>query len=216
MAYLTLALQGASTALGVVGALHKGETEAYRAQTEAEMRARNADAQAEADEFNSKVARQLADYEHFKAKGDVADFRRSQNKQAAQSRAVFAASGLALEGSPLMVDEMIFQEIDFGASRIAAAAGVVSTRYRNQAQLLDLSARRNRETAVFAREAGKTSAENIRSGSFIDAIGTGIRGFADVSKTLSGMPGGWSGTTPGFTPYQRGTDGPLVINRYGR
>lgn len=206
MSYMTLALQGASTALGVIGALRQGESDAYATSVAAQSKAMGLEAQAEADSFNAKVSRQMAEAELQRAAGEAGDYRRTQGARAASRRALTGASGLALEGSPLLADESIFQEIDFGASRIGYAGDVAAARLRTQGDLLDLSATRNLESANFARTAGEASARNIKSSSYLKAFGAGVTGLTGITSTLSTGGGGWA------TPAQSKVGKPLSLN----
>lgn len=191
MSFLTFALQGMSTALGVMGALEQGESDALAAIIRGEGQARQFDAQADADLFNSKVALQLAESERERATAQAIDFRRSEGSKAASRRARVAAGNLAMEGSPLMVDESIWQEIEFGTQRISYAGQLASTRLTNEAKLLQESARNNRESARFSRQAGEISASNIRRASKINAVGAGIKGLTGFADTLSTRGADW-------------------------
>ena len=164
MAFLTLAAQGASLATGMIGAKMEGDNLAsqYRAR-------------AEADDFNAKVAQQMAGAEKERAEASASDFRRAQKARLANARAKQAASGLSLEGSPLLVDEATFQEIEFGAARIAHQGQLASTRLENESLLLTQKAKADRMSAGFASRAGT-----------IGAIGAGARGFANIGLTLAG------------------------------
>lgn len=192
---LTLGIQGAGTSLGVLSALRSGDADAYSTRVKAENFARSAEARAEGDTFNAAASRQLATSELQRAGAGAEDFRRLQGSRLASRRAVTAASGLAMEGSPLMVDESIFQNIDFGAGRLGFEGDINASRLRNQASLLDFSATRERESAGFARTAGEAAASSIKSASLINALGAGLKGGAGIMQTLSTRGGpGW-GTT---------------------
>jgi len=187
MAFLTLAAQGASLATGVMGSIYEGRIAAQQAQVQAENTARIAEAKAEADEFNAKVAEQLAGVEKDRATAGASDFRRAQMARLASSRAKQAASGFSLEGSPLLVDESIFSEIELGAARLGHAGDVAATRLRNESTLLRRSAVHGRDTAIFAREAGAQSASNITSASLLRAAGAGAKGLSNIGLTLAGQ-----------------------------
>lgn len=182
----TLGLQGFGTSLGIFGALRKGSSDELNARIKAVSEERTSLARADADSFNAKVAGQLAVSEEQKTAADVADYRRVQSAKAAGARAVRAKSGLALEGSPLLVDENIFKEIDFGVQRIVNAGATNVTRLRNQETLLGVSAENNRRTASFARAAGAAGVSNIRDATGLTAAAVGLRGAADIYKTLLG------------------------------
>lgn len=182
MTWATMAMQGASTAMGVFGSLYKGQSDAYNARVESEAKARSAEAQAEADTFNAKVYRQIAESETDRHAAEAIDYRRNQSANVAKLRAKQAGSGLAMSGSPLMIDETIFQEIEFSTNRIAYAGQVTRTRMENQAALFDLSAIRNKDTATFARAAGKASSDNIITSSYINALTETAKGFNATLK----------------------------------
>lgn len=187
MTYATMAMQGVSTAMNVFGSLYSGQANAYNAKVESEAKARQAEAQAEADTFNAKVYRQVAQSETERAAAEATDYRRTQSGNVAKLRAKQAGSGFALSGSPLMIDEAVFQEIEFSTNRLAYAGQLARVRYENQADLLDVSASRNIDTAKFARETGAISADNIITGSYISAAAAGAKGFNDALKGYAPM-----------------------------
>ena len=205
MTYATMALQGVGTAMSVFGSLYKGNVDSYNARVEAEAKARSAEAQAEADTFNAKVFRQVAESETDRAAAEATDYRRTNKAKLAQLRAKQASSGLAMSGSPLMVDETVFSEIEFSTNRIAYAGQVIRTRYENQAALLDLSATRNLDTAKFARQVGETNAENIKTGSYINAIIAGAQGANNTLK-------GYSSLSTRAAPASSGNSTPFYIS----
>lgn len=194
---LTLGLQGLSTSLGIGGAFQRGSADEANAIIKYTGDERAAEARAETDAFNAKVARQLADSTEQQGKANAADYRRTQGAKAASAVAIRAASGLALEGSPLMVGREIFEEIDFGSSRIGFAARQSATRLRNQGTLLDVSAENNRRTAEFAKKARDISVSNIRKATRYNAAAAGVRGAATMFDTLSTRgASGWGPKTP--------------------
>jgi hypothetical protein len=202
---MTMGLQGLGTGFNIFGALQSGKSQATSALIQTEASARASEARADADRFNAKVADQMAVSAEQQATATAADYRRIQGSKLASRRAVAAASGVALEGSPLMIDNSIFQQIEFGASRISYAGSVQATRARNQGTLLRVSAENTDRSADFARQAGQISADNIMDASYIKAIGAGITGLGELSKTMDKMGtlstsggGGWesSNTSP--------------------
>ena len=207
MSYLTLAAQGASTALGIVGALATGQSAAYNAAAKAESDARVYSAHADADAFNAKVARQLAGSERQRSFADAFDYRRVQTAKFEYRRAVQSGGGLdMLEGSPLLVNDKIFEAVDFGAQRIAAQGQIAYTRYTNQAELLDVSSVNFRTSADAAREAGKASVRNINFATGISAASAGAKGSYDMYNTLVGSKGSaWDNYVNKPTPRVSGT-----------
>lgn len=147
----------------VAGALTEGRTEAF-----------NAEERARVDRFNALVAEQEAKSEMDATRADASDFRKAQSARMAASRAREAASGFALEGSPLLVDEATLSEIEFGVSRIMHAGQVKSTRLKTQASLLRRSAETEKINAKLAKRAG-----------IIGAIGAGARGAVGYYQSLA-------------------------------
>jgi len=175
--------------MGIIGALSAGDAAAFNAQTEAENRARSAEAAADAAIFNSKVAGQLAKSEEDRAAANAADYRRGGSAKLASNRARVADTGLAAEGSPLMIDENIFKMIDFGATRIGFAGMLAATRLRNQQDLLETEAENSKATAAYARVAGAASVENIKSAARMNAATAGLKGATNIYQSILGKGG---------------------------
>lgn len=152
-----------SIGTGVAGALAEGRAEAF-----------NAEERARVDRFNALVAEQEAKSEMDATRADASDFRKAQSARVAASRARQAASGFALEGSPLLVDEATLSEIEFGVSRIVHAGQVKSTRLKTQASLLRRSAETEDINAKLAKRAG-----------VINAFGTAARGVAGFYQSAA-------------------------------
>src|SRR3990167_8504990 len=150
---------------GVAGAKLEGEVNAYNYEEKAKI-----------DRFNALVAEQEAKSEMDSTRADVSDFRRIQSARVASSRARQAASGFALEGSPLLVDEAALTEIEFGVSRLIHAGQVKATRLKTQSQLLKRSADVSDVNAKSARRAGTLA-----------AFGAAASGTASYYKTLATM-----------------------------
>ena len=207
MSFATAAAQGVSVATGLMAgqtgahaARYQGAVDANTALINSENAARSSEARAAADRFNAAVSEQLAESETERAGAEATDFRRAQSARQASSRARLAASGLALEGSPLMVDENIFSEIEFGAARLVHAGQVTATRLRNQATLLRRSADFDTETAINTREAGRKTAQWAVEGGEIRADAARLAGFGNAANsltapyrasTLTGRGAGW-------------------------
>src|SRR3546814_3042825 len=75
-------------------------------------------AQANAAEFNADMAQQQAERERQIAARDADDYRRSNSRLLATSRARRAGSGVTSQGSPLLVDETTAAEIDRKSTRL--------------------------------------------------------------------------------------------------
>lgn len=185
MTYAALAAQGVSTALQAYGAMHQGQAASYAARVEAESRARAAEAQAESDSFNAKVYRQLAESETKRHQAQSIDFQRTQRGNMASLRTKQVSSGFAMEGSPMLINESIFQEVEFARDRMSYASRLAEARFNNQAELLDFSAQRHIDSAKFARVTGDASATNAWTSGIIGAISAGARGLTESYKTLS-------------------------------
>ena len=191
---VSIAAGGASIFSGLMGgrtgaaaARYQGAVDANMALISAENTARTLEAKAEADLFNAEVAEQMAGSETHRAGAEASDFRRAESARLSSSRARQAASGFELEGSPLMVDENIFTQAEFGAQRVAHAGQVTSTRLRNEAKLLRRSSLLGRESAWRAREAGKQTAEYAVQGGDIRGGAASIAGYGDAAKSAAAM-----------------------------
>lgn len=124
---------------------------------EGEINARNYEASADADEFNAKVAGQLARNAKVVAGAEASDFRRLQGARLSSNRAMQASSGLAMEGSPMLVDRAAFAEIELGSARLEHAGDVDFFRYLTEQALLERSAKNDRASAVLARKSAQIS-----------------------------------------------------------
>lgn len=207
MAFMTQAALGANLVAGIYGAnldasgyrqageiaaagqRYQGAVNANQILVNAENQARAADAQAQSDEFEANLADQFSERATAEAAEKAHDYRRVLQGKLAGARAERAASGLALEGSPMLVDENTFAQIEFGVSRIVSTGMTESLRFRDQAGLLRDQAERGRATARFAREAGRQGAEYAVRGGDIAAAGSLSTGYA---KASSAMSSGWS------------------------
>jgi hypothetical protein len=204
----------ATGAMKAHAARYEGAVAANRALVEAENQARMAEARAEADLFNSKVSDQMAGSETERAGAEANDFRKAQSARIASSRAQRAASGLALEGSPLMVDEAVFTEVEYGAQRLVHAGQVTATRLNNQGRLLRRSSGFDRETARtvrlaardtarYSQEAGELVARGAKVGADFGAAGARIAGIGDAARSFSSMGSSLMGK-PGETLLNSG------------
>jgi hypothetical protein len=118
-----------------------------------------ADAQAEAAEFNARVREIEAQSERDVAGAKAEDFRRQEGRKRATAIAQTAASGVTLEGTPLLVDEAIVNEIELGANRVTHQGDVRATGLENQAEL------------------DRSKAKNFRKAGSINAGATLLSGF---------------------------------------
>jgi len=186
-------LNGLSTGLGIMGSLSEGQSTAQRLSIEYDNRAAGFDAQADADIFNAKVARQMMESDRQRTTAEINDYRRVNRAKMASRRAMFGKSNLVLEGSPLLVDESIFQEMEFGQSRLAFAGMTNRARFETQAQLLDHSAAVHKRNAAATRAAKPYALDSVRTAATINAIGAGVSGVSkSMYYTLSSMQNPWS------------------------
>jgi hypothetical protein len=118
-----------------------------------------ADAQAEAAEYNAKMREIEAASERDTAEAKAEDFRRQEGRKRATAIAQTAASGVTLEGTPLLVDEAIVSEIELGANRLSHQGDTRATGLENQAEL------------------DRTKAKNYRKAGSINAGATLLSGF---------------------------------------
>jgi hypothetical protein len=110
-----------------------------------------ADAEAEAAEYNARVNDQKAIQEKQAAEARSEDFTRRENTKKASAIADLGGSGIQLAGTPLMLLSDIEQEIVLGAEREGNIGATRATGYQNTATL-------DRMKAKNARKAGSLAA----------------------------------------------------------
>lgn len=110
-----------------------------------------ADAQADAAEYNAEVAEIEAASERSSAAAEAEDIRRSEGRKRSTALAQRGGSGVALTGTPLLIDADILGEIDLSSARIGHAGQLRATSLENQATL-------DRMQASNYRKAGSISA----------------------------------------------------------
>lgn len=106
-----------------------------------------AKAAASADEYNARAAEMTARAEREAADEEARDTRRKLMGRRASSIADRGASGVALAGTPLMVDENVMQEIELDVARTAHRGATKATSLENQATLDRMSAANRRRAA---------------------------------------------------------------------
>ncbi len=111
-------------------------------------------AEANAAEFNADMAQQQAERERQIADREAKDYRRSQSRLLAASRARRAGSGVTSQGSPLLVDEATAAEIELGAQDILSSGANKAYGYQSEAAL------------------SRARASSARTGSYLKAGGT--------------------------------------------
>lgn len=206
MSFLVNMALGANLINGLYGAhyqseaaLEMGQARANEILISSENQARIAEGQAQTDQFNAKLAEQLAGSETDQAASQAHDYRRTYAAKLANSRATFAASGLALEGSPLMVDENAMATIEYGASRIAANGMLRASRLRNQAKLLRGQSARDLASARYARSAGDIARQSALAAGQIGSDSATFAGWgqffntsARIGSSLAGKQVTWA------------------------
>lgn len=189
------------------GASFQGEANAFNAELEGENAARQYEAEAAADTFNAKVAKNLARNVRSVGRADAADYIRLQRARIATSRANFGKSNLALEGSPMLVDSATLAAAELGRIRIIVNAENQGTGLEDQAALLKVEAANAGQNAAIARQAGGLNARLARAAADINikaanlnarsarlgaktasaqATATRIAGFAGAANTIAG------------------------------
>jgi hypothetical protein len=123
----------AGSALSAVGALQQSK------------------ATAAASTFNAQQADKAAKAERDAAAAEAEDKRRNLMNQRASSIAARGASGVALAGTPLMVDENVLGAIELDVARVGQRGEARAVQYENQAKL-------DRATARNAKRAGPLAA----------------------------------------------------------
>lgn len=108
-------------------------------------------AQAASAEYNAKVSDEQAKAARDAAAVEAEDRRRAGMDQRASAIAARGASGIALAGTPLLVDEDILGRIELDAARTRHAGEAKAVQNENQARL-------DRFTASNYRAAGPLSA----------------------------------------------------------
>lgn len=108
-------------------------------------------ATAAAADYNAKAGELAAKAERDAGAAEAEDRRRKLMGQRATSIAARGASGVALAGTPLMVDEDILGEIELDVARVGQKAEARATQLENQSRL-------DRMTARNARKAGPLAA----------------------------------------------------------
>jgi hypothetical protein len=137
----------AATVAGVGGAVLSG-IGAYQQNKAAQQSA----------EFNAKQEEQAAIADRDAADAEAQDRRRRGSAARATALAERGASGIALAGTPLLVDEDIIGEIELDAARVKHRGEVSAIRRQNQASL-------DRSTARgYSRAAGISAGASLLGG----------------------------------------------------
>ena len=86
-------------------------------------------------DYQAQLAGRQAERERQIAERDSEEFRRRERKRLASFRARRAASGIAMRGSPLLVDDELVEEIEFGAATIRDTGQTKASNLEAQARL---------------------------------------------------------------------------------
>lgn len=87
-----------------------------------------------AAEFNARMAERQAERERQIAESDANNYRRKQMKQLASARALRATSGVSMEGSPLLVEDTMIEDIEINAETIRRGGQAKAGDFVAQAQ----------------------------------------------------------------------------------
>jgi hypothetical protein len=133
-------------------------SEMFNILLDAENVARGFEADSVASEFNARVANQMARNSISVADAEARDYRLRGNAAVESQRAQQAGSGFMMEGSPMLVQEVLFSEVELGTARLKHAGEVEATRLRTEGELLQYSAGIDKQSANIAREMSKINA----------------------------------------------------------
>lgn len=171
--------------LGTIAGIAAAQTSAAAAKFEGQVAAANAKFEAKAYNFNAKVAEQQAKNTRDVARAEGKDFARAGSAALAGRRAKVAASGVvSSKGSPLMVDEAVLTEIEFGRQRILNKGEIIATRQRSEAALLRAQAKQATQNATLARQGASISAQAAQIGAY-SAVAQGAVGIGNTIANSS-------------------------------
>lgn len=161
-----------ATGYDLQGIALKTGSNIFNALVSGEIDAINYEARAEAAEFNANVAEQVGRSEKSASYAEAGDFSRIQGARLASNRAERAASGIvSTEGSPLLIDDAIFSEIEIGTARIEHQGDVAFFKGLTEARLLRHEAANDRLSAKIARRTSKIEADYSRQAGEIERKG---------------------------------------------
>lgn len=115
----------------------------------------------------SDLLRQQADRERKQAEADADEFRRRQSRLLATQRAGFGASGVAFEGTPLLVGADTAGEIELQAQKILAGGLSEASALETEANFARTSGRQA-STAGFVGAGASLLSGAARSASFFE------------------------------------------------
>jgi hypothetical protein len=129
---------------------------------DAENTARAFEADATEGEFNARVAQQMARNSIQVADAEARDYRLRGNAAIESQAALQAGSGFMLEGSPMLVQDVLFGEVELGTARLRHAGEVEATRYENEAELFQFGSVVSTLNADTARAVGNINAGYVK------------------------------------------------------
>lgn len=124
-------------------------------------------AQANAANYNAKALNAKARQEREAAGAEASDFRRAESRKLASTRAARGASGVTMEGSPLMVDDATIREIALGASRLKYRGDVNAARLRDEASLEKMRGKAAKTESYFKAGSSLLTSAGSTAGMFI-------------------------------------------------
>jgi hypothetical protein len=154
---------------------------------DAENTAMAFEADATEGEFNARVALQMARNAIEVADAEARDYRLRGNAAIESQAALQAGSGFMLQGSPMLVQDVLFGEVELGAARLKHAGEVEATRLRNESELLTYSATVSTINAKTAREVAKINAGYVKEAGKIRldaAFLSGDRSLLNLESSL--------------------------------
>ena len=158
--------------LAVVGAVAAGAgVQAYGQYQQGKQAQSQAKAQAAINLFNSKVAKRQAEAEATAARFESKQAKKRAKALKGRQRALIGASGVEVEGSPLLVQEDTAAELATEVANIRVTGQRRVKRFESQS-ILDISA----ASAAKARARGFGQAADIGAGATI-LQGAGQAGF---------------------------------------
>lgn len=160
----SLIMAAASTAYGITTSIQNAKAQAEMQQAQAKLRSDNLRQQAAQEEQN-QLQRSLVE-------------RRQNARRLAAAETQYAASGVSLEGTPTLALERMSEEQELETVMQEAASG-----QKRQLWLTD---------AANTELMGNAGADMTERAGYINAIGTGLSGAADM---------GWKG----YTLHSKGT-----------
>ena len=128
---------------------------AFGERGEAEQTAQAQEFAARAELFNSSVAREEGKLAQAKAKLDIVRRRKKAVSLVSEQEALFAKSGVTLEGSPLLIIEDTIAQAELDILITQFNADVAESRAESEAQQAELAAEQRRGDAKQERTAGR-------------------------------------------------------------